>query len=312
MQDKIERYFIWIILLFVSVALLFPTLFIGFKGLIPIGLGVIMFGIGMNTPAASFKDVLVKPRDIIGLIIFRFMMMPFWALAIAYGLNLTQAETIGLLVLGAAPGGVAANVMAYLSKSNVALTVLLTFGSTLLSPIITPALIYWLLHKSVTIHFWSMVMHIGSIILLPILGGFIFSSIKVMIIEKIKSILPTFSIFMVAMIIASLFALNQQMILTFPGAVIAAVLALNLLGYFTGYSISYVMKQDSKSTLAAIFDYGMFDAIVAMVICTTFFSKEAAIPAVLISIIQNLTAPFIVRYQKKRLGFQIAIAKEDV
>lgn len=309
MQNLTARYFIWIILLFAGTALLAPNLFISFKPFIPTGLGVIMFGVGMNTSISSFKDVLTQPGNITRLIILRFMMMPLWALIIAYGLHLTQVEMIGLLVLGASPGGTAANVMAYLSKSNVALAVLLTFGSTLLSPIITPGLIYLLLHKTITIQFWTMVAHVGAIVLLPVLGGLFFNYLKIPAIEKIKSYLPTLSIFLIAILIASLFALNQQTVLLFPWRLLFAVILLNLLGYFTGSSIAYLSKLDKKSILATTFDYGMFDAVVAIVICTTFFNKEAAIPAILISIIQNLTAPIIIRHQKRNLGFQFATDK---
>lgn len=309
MQDKIECNFIWIILLFASTALFCPDIFISLKGLIPVGLGFIMFGIGINTSMSCFTKNLAKPKSIVGLIIFRYMLMPLCAFIISYELHLNQAESIGLLVLGTAPGGTAANVMAYLSKSNVALAVLLTFGTTLLSPIVTPVLIYLLLHQSVTIHFWPMVLHIGSIILMPITAGLLLNYFKIPIIEKIKPTFPILSIFLVAIIIASIFALNQQTLLTFPAMAMFAVTILNLLGYFIGASIASLMKQDKNSILATAFDYGMFDAVVAIVICTTFFSKEAAIPAVLISIIQNLTAPVIVRYQKKTSQFQAQTAK---
>lgn len=306
MQKIIELYFVWILLLFTGVALCFPNIFINFKPFIPLGLGAIMFGIGMNTPISSFRRVLTRPINIIRLIFLRFMMMPFWALVIAYGLHLNQGETIGLLVLGASPGGTAANVMAYLSKSNVALAVLLTLGSTLLAPIATPGLIYLLLHKTITVHFWPMMHHISAIVLLPVLGGLFINYLKIPGIEKIKRYSPAFSIFLVAFLIATLFALNQQIVLSFPWIILVAVILLNLVGYFTGGVITYLTKYDKESILAAIFDYGMFDAVVAIVICTTFFSKEAAIPAILISIIQNLTAPIIVRYQKRNLDVQLA------
>lgn len=309
MKDHIERHFIWIILLFSCSALFYPDFFISVKEFIPIGLGLIMFGIGINTPIYCFTKTLAKPQRIAGLILFRYMLMPFGALIIAYAFHLTQDETIGLLVLGTSPGGTAANVMAYLSKSNVALAVLLTFGTTLLSPIATPTLIYLLLHENVTVHFWPMVLHIGSIILLPITAGLFLNYFKISIIEKIKSIFPVFSILLIALIIASIFALNQQILLMFPVMAMFAVIALNLLGYFTGAFTAYLLKQDQNSILATAFDYGMFDAVIAMVICTTFFSKEAAIPAVLISIIQNITASVIVKYKKKTSQFQIQTAK---
>src|SRR5690606_4983839 len=102
---------------------------------------------------------------------------------------------------------------------------------------------------------------------------------------KIKLTFPILSIFLVALLIASIFALNRELLLSFPVMAILSVTLLNLLGYLVGAFSAYFLKLDKNSILAATFDYGMFDAVVAMVICTTFFSKEAAIPAALISII---------------------------
>ncbi|MCA0402721.1 MAG: bile acid:sodium symporter family protein [Proteobacteria bacterium] len=298
MQNKIESSFLWILLLFAVLSLLFPEFFISCKALIPMGLGLIMFGIGINTSYSSFKEVLIRPTSILILILFRFIAMPFWAFLIAQTLHLNQTATIGLLILGTAPGGTAANVMSYLSKSNVSLTVLLTFGSTLFSPFLTPLLIYLFLHKTVALNLGAMMMHISIIILIPIGGGLIFSYFKSPLITKIKVYAPIFSILLIAAILASLLAMNQQRIFEFPLMLIIAVLVLNLLGYITGNFIAYLTNYDSLSRLAVSFDYGMFDAIVAMVICTTFFDKETAIPAVLISIIQNLTAPCLVRWRR--------------
>lgn len=309
MQENIERHFVWIIIIFAGAALLIPNLFVGMKPFIPIGLGLIMFGIGINIPMSCLTRTVANPKTIIVLVGLRYITMPFCAYLIACGLHLTQAETIGLLVLGTAPGGTAANVMAYLSKSNVALALLLTFGSTLLSPLVTPALIYVLLNQHVTIHFWAMITHISSIVLLPIAGGLLLNHFKLPVLQKIKSMLPVCSIFLVSIIIACICALNQPTLMTFPVMAMIAAISLNLLGYFVGATIAYFMRQDKSSILATTFDYGMFDAVVAIVICTTFFSKEAAIPAVLISIIQNLTAPIIVRYQTKTerlLPFEMA------
>lgn len=188
----------------------------------------------MNTSIVSFQELLTKANAIMRLILLRFILMPFWALILTYAFHLNQMEMIGLLILGIAPGGTAANVMAYLSKANVALAVLLTLGTTLISPLLTPGLIYLLLHKTITVPFWPMVQHISLIVLLPILGGLFFNYFKISGIEKIKSYLPTLSIILVAMIIACLFALNQKTVLAFPCALLIAVILLNLLGYVSG------------------------------------------------------------------------------
>lgn len=296
-MKNIERHFIWIILFFSGVALIYPTLFVACKPWIPIGLGFIMFGIGVNLPLSAFSTTLAKPKSILGLIVFRFILMPMCAWLIAHILHLNESEIIGLLVLGTAPGGTASNVMAYLSKSNVSLAVILTFGTTLLSPLLTPAIIYLLLHKQVTIAFWPIASHIASIVMVPIVAGLLLNYLKLNWIEKIRSFFPSVSIILVAMIIACLFALNRQTLLTFPGMAIFAALSLNMVGFLMGKIVATIFKQNSSNTISTIFDYGMFDAIVAIVICTTFFGQETALPAVLISIIQNLTAPIIVYYQ---------------
>lgn len=298
MNQKIESHFIWIILTFVAWALIYPELFIPFKQYIPLSVSCIMLGIGINMPMSYLSKTLARPTAILGLVLLRYVIMPACAFFITYVFHLTKNETIGLLILGTVPGGVAANVMAYLARANIALTILLTIGSTLISPFVTPALIYLFLHQQVTLQFWDMVYHIAMIVLIPIVLGFLLSYSKNPSINKIKAVMPAVSICFIAFTLACIFSLNQTAILYVSTSVIAAVICLNLCGYLFGGFFAYSLKWEQGGILAAIFDYGMFDGIVAILICTTFFDKETAIPAVLLSITQNITAPVIIRYWK--------------
>ena len=298
MKENIERYFIGIILLYTIIAYFYPSLFIPYQPFIPVGLGFIMFGIGINTPFISLTNTLSKTHKIAGLVGLRYLFMPLCACLLVYLFHLNEIQTIGLLVLSAAPGGTAANVMAYLAKSNVALAVLLTFGSTLVSPFLTPAIIYLTLHQQISIHFWSMVLHIATIVLIPIFAGLLFNRYQSPIINKLKNVMPTLSIFMIGFLIACIVALNQQALQLCSNKFIMAIICLNLMGYLIGYCTARFLQWDYPSQLATAFDYGMFDAAVAMVICLTFFDKETAIPAVLISFLQNVTAPILIRLSK--------------
>lgn len=307
MHQKIERYFMGIVLAFVMAALLYPELFVVLKPFISVALGLVMFGIGMTIPTACLAQTLLKPKRVLGLVLLRYVVMPSSALCISQICHLTIYETMGLLVLGAAPGGIAANVMAYLAGANTALTVLLTLGSTLLAPFVMPLLIYLLLHQQITIDVWGMVLHIGSIILIPIVAGLLCNRYKTPTMTHIKQWMPTLSILLVALLIACVMAINQSALLHFPAKVLMAVIGLNIMGYFLGACVAYWMQWETDSILAVVFDYGMFDGAVAMVVCTVFIGPEAAIPAVLMGVMQNITAPMLIYGLQSRKLKQIQV-----
>lgn len=302
MHAKTERYFLGIVVIAVIAALLRPDFFVAWKPFISVGMGLVMFGIGMTVPTRYLIQTLLKPKRILALVFLRYALMPAVALLISKICHLTTFETIGLLVLGAAPGGITANLMAYLAGANTVLAVLLTLGSTLLAPFVMPMLIYVLLHQQLTIDVWSIVLHIGSIILLPILAGLLCNRYQTPVMVKIKQWTPMLSILLVAMLIACVVAVNQKALLHFPMMALLAVLILNLVGYVLGALLAYSMRWETESILAAVFDYGMFDTAVAMVVCTVFIGPEAAIPAVLLGVLQNITAPLLIYgLQSKRL-----------
>ncbi|MCR9191199.1 MAG: bile acid:sodium symporter family protein [Gammaproteobacteria bacterium] len=305
MIQKIEQHFLLIIVVFLSLSLLFPQAFIGLKWVIPVGLGVIIFSIGLNTSIYCLKPVLSRPTSILSLILLRYAFMPSAAFVLAKLCHLTQIETIGLIILGTSPGGTAANVMAYLSGSNVAMTVLLTFGTTLLSPFVTPALIYWFLHQEVQIDFWGMFVHISSLILLPITAGVLLNYFKVPAIEKLKNWTPSLAIIIIGILVGCVCALTHETLLKTPMTLILLVAALNSLGYTFGWMVARLFCWEKSCVAAVAFDYGIFDCVVTISICTTFFSIETAVPAVLMGVIQSMTAPLLVRKIKRTLALSI-------
>ncbi|HKI80821.1 MAG TPA: bile acid:sodium symporter, partial [Pseudodesulfovibrio sp.] len=141
----IERNFIVIAVAMSALALAHPPSFTWVKPHIPLGLGIIMFGMGLTLEFADFRDIMRK-WPLVGLgMILQYAIMPLLAVFISYVLGLPAEITIGMIVVGACPGGTASNVIAYLAKANVPLSVTMTLASTCLAPVLTPAIIYLLL-----------------------------------------------------------------------------------------------------------------------------------------------------------------------
>lgn len=135
------KYFaVWVILISV-IAFIFPEPFLGLGGFITILLGVVMFGMGLTLKAVDFKIIITKPLPVIIGVCAQFIIMPSVAFLLAKLMNLPAELAAGLVLLGCVPGGTASNVMVYLAKGNVPLSIAMTSVSTLLAPIMTPLLL---------------------------------------------------------------------------------------------------------------------------------------------------------------------------
>ncbi len=135
------KYFALIIIIFSVIAFLVPEWFSSFGSYITILLGVVMFGMGLTLKASDFKLVFTKPIPVLIGVVAQFSIMPTVAFVIAYLLKLPAEIAAGLVLLGSVPGGTASNVMVYLAKGNLPLSITMTSVSTLLAPIMTPLLL---------------------------------------------------------------------------------------------------------------------------------------------------------------------------
>ncbi|MBS0359094.1 MAG: bile acid:sodium symporter family protein [Proteobacteria bacterium] len=295
MHHKIEQNFIWIILTFSGLALFEPSLFIWIKPYITLLLGIILFGIGFTIQVSDFKIVWKSRWTALLAIVARYLLMPSIAYAIGEFLHLSSLELIGLVILGSCPGGTAANVMAYLSRANVALTVILTFGTTLLAPIAMPSIIYFFLHKEISIPFLSMFENILLVVFIPLTLGILVKKYFVNESKNLARVFPTISIFAISLAIACILSLSQEKVFSFPVRIMTAVIVLNVLGYLIGFIISKCLRCKIREQKSIFLEYGIFDSALGVIIATNFFGPLAALPSALISIIQNVTASFIVK-----------------
>ena len=293
----IEKLFVGIILSGVVLALLFPQVFTPFAPSISYLLALIMLVIGLNVPLREFRGVSqIKLKCLIA-IILKFTTVSITAYVIAISLNLNTLAMVGLIIVGTCPGGTASNVMAYLAKSNLALTVSLTLLTTLLAPLVMPVLLYGFLHKQIHVPWKSMLEASALIVLIPTIVGITvnkYFSISL----KIKNILPNFAILAIAFIIATVVALNHKELLNFPFKIFVAALLLNAFGYFFGYITAKILRMDNQSTVSLMFEFSILDVGLGIVLAMMFFGPEAAVAGTIYAVLQNITGPIIVSLKK--------------
>lgn len=294
-MQYIERNFIAIILMFSALALWEPNYFTWLKPYIALLLGVILFGIGFSLDSTTIKKTLENRTVILVSILARYLLMSSAAYLIGKVLQVNSMELIGLVILGSCPGGTAANVMSYLSRGNIALTVILTFGTTILAPLAMPALVYFFLHEEINVPYWGMLINILTVVIIPVMMGLFVKKYFNRVSKQLIDFFSTLSIFAISLAIACIIALSHEKIRAFPIWIISAVLLLNLSGYFFGILTAKILGCNHPEQKSIIFEFGMFDAAIGILIATHFFGPVAALPSAFLSIIQNITASILVR-----------------
>ena len=168
----VSRYMAAIVILVAALALFAPSSvsFLKTSYVNPL-LGIVMFGMGLTLKPGDFKVVFSRPKDVIIGCIAQFTVMPLLAFLLTKVFNLSPELAIGVILVGTCPGGTSSNVMTYLSKGDVALSVGMTACSTILAPILTPALTYVYAGQTVDVNVWSMFLSIVQVVILPIILG---------------------------------------------------------------------------------------------------------------------------------------------
>ncbi|QSH41394.1 bile acid:sodium symporter family protein [Lentisphaerota bacterium ZTH] len=292
----IEKNFAFLAILFSAVALACPQSFIWIKPHIPKFLGVIMFGMGITLNFSDFKGVWQHKRLVITGIIMQYTIMPILAVMIALALNLPRELMVGLIIVGACPSGTASNVMSYMGKANLALSVTLTLCTTLLAPLLTPAIIYLILSHKIAIPFWSMVSSVFWIVLFPLIDGLI---IRHLLYRRIKNIIPVFpsiSILCILVIIACVVGLNQKLLLTFPALIIFAVVLHNGFGLCLGYYIAKLLKAEEAEARTLAFEVGLQNSGLGVTLAAKFFTVAAALPSTIFSVWHNISGILLAKW----------------
>ncbi|MBC2919793.1 bile acid:sodium symporter family protein [Staphylococcus saprophyticus] len=304
MLSKVSRFatntfLVWMLIAAI-IGFIFPAQLATLSGWVPYLLGIVMLGMGLTIDPKDFKIVFQSPRSVIIGVILQYTIMPLTAFLIAKLFHLPPEVAIGVILVGCCPGGTSSNVMSYLANANVALSVAITSVSTLLAPIMTPALIYLFAHEWLQVSFMSMFWSVIQVILIPILIGFILQKVFKNFAAKSGTALPIVSVVAISLILASVVGGSKSQILETGLLIFAVVILHNIVGYTLGYTLARIFKLERADKKAVSIEVGMQNSGLAVSLATVHFSPLAAVPGAVFSLVHNITGPILAKYWNKR------------
>lgn len=254
-------------------------------------LGIVMFGMGLTLKISDFKVVFSRPKDVIIGCLAQFTLMPLIAFLLTKIFNLPLELAVGVILVGTCPGGTSSNVMTYLAKGDVALSVAMTSVSTILAPILTPLLTYIYAGQRVDVNILSMFLSIVKVVIVPIALGFICTKLFGKITQQLTKILPLVSVIAIVMIVASVVSANSERIMTSGLLIIAVVILHNLIGYATGYGAAKLLKMPRNKATTVAIEVGMQNSGLATSLAATHFATMplATIPGAVFSVWHNIS-----------------------
>ncbi|MBR1689092.1 MAG: bile acid:sodium symporter family protein [Prevotella sp.] len=254
-------------------------------------LGVVMFGMGMTLNIKDFQIVFSRPKDVIIGSLAQFTIMPLLAWSLTRLFQLDEALALGVVLVGCCPGGTASNVITYLAKGDLALSVGMTGVSTLLAPFLTPLLIWALAGKSVEVDVISMFLSILWVVILPIVVGLLVKWLWPKLTEKATDYLPAFSSVAIAFIVAIIIAANADKLLAGGLIIVLVVMLHNVCGLGLGYLIGRLLGLSEPKKRAISIEVGMQNSGLASSLATLHFAVYplATIPGAIFSVWHNLS-----------------------
>lgn len=296
-----KTFALWVVL-FAAIALIVPEAFVWLKVYITWMLGIIMFGMGMSMTVDDFKGVLQSPKAVGIGVAAQFVVMPGLAYGLCQLFQLPPEIAIGVILVGCCPGGTASNVITYMAKGNTALSVACTSVSTILAPVLTPAIFYLLASQWIEINALSMLGSILQVVLFPIVLGLIVRSLFKQKVDAYIQVMPLISVFAIVAIVAAIIAGSKVQILQ-SGLLILGVVALhNGLGYLLGFWASRFFKLPYADSKAIAIEVGMQNSGLGVALAAVHFAASpiTAVPSAIFSLWHNISGPALASYWASR------------
>ena len=255
----------------------------------------VMLGMGMTLDFKDFGMVFTRPKDILLGCAAQFTIMPLLAFLLSKAFSLDAALTAGVILVGTCPGGTSSNVITYLSKGDVALSVGMTSVNTLLAPLLTPAITYLLLHTGVKVDVLGMFLSIVKVVIVPIVLGFIINKLLGERSKKVAKALPIVSVTAITLIAMCVVSHNSEKILSTGAVVFAVVIIHNLLGYLCGFGLGKLLRLELKKVKALSVEIGMQNSGLASSLAVTAFPDlaMATVPGAIFSVWHNISGAIL-------------------
>lgn len=292
MMQKIVNLFPLWVLAASLIALYYPPSFTWFSGpLITIGLGLIMLGMGITLQWADFARIGKMPGKVLLGVGLQYTVMPFFGFTLGYIFNLPKEYAVGLCLVACCPGGTASNVICYIAKLDVALSVTMTTLSTLLAVLMTPTLTSLLVGNRLDVDtlglFWSTV----QVIIIPVVLGLSLRRWVPNMTKKILPIMPVIAVLMIVLIVASIIGAGRESIISGGFTLFASVFSLHSFGFLFGYLLARFFRSDDIAAKTISVEVGMQNSGLGVVLARqNFASPLVAIPSAISSLFHSLIA----------------------
>lgn len=260
-------------------------------------LGVIMFGMGLTLSPQDFRIVFSRPRDVLVGCLAQFTIMPFMAWLLTKAFSLPSDLALGVILVGCCPGGTASNVITYLAKGDLALSVGMTATSTVLAPFMTPFLTWLLAGTLVDVNTLGMLQSIVYVVIAPILGGFLIQHFLPGFTKRAVAYLPAFSTLVIAFVVGIVVGHNASRLLTGGLLVIIVVMLHNLSGLALGYGVGRMLSLSHEKRAAISIEVGMQNSGLASSLATLHFAAfpMATIPGAIFSVWHNISGALVAK-----------------
>ncbi len=258
-------------------------------------LGIVMFGMGLTLKPSDFRVVFSHPKDVAIGTVAQFAIMPIVAYLLTKVFGLSAELAIGVILVGTCPGGTSSNVITYLAKGDVALSVGITAMSTVLAPLMTPLLTYVYAGETVDVNVLSMFFSIVQVVIVPIVLGFIVNHYFARAAERATSVLPLVSTLAIMCIEGAVVSVNAERILKSGLLILLIVVLHNLVGYLLGYGAGKLMKMNTTKCRTVAIEVGMQNSGLATSLATVHFAQYplATVPGAVFSVWHNMSGAIL-------------------
>lgn len=265
-------------------------------------LGLIMFGMGLTLSVQDFRIVLSHPKNVLLGCLAQFTIMPLMAWLLVWLFHLPKELALGVILVGCCPGGTASNVITYLAKGDLALSVGMTATSTLLAPLMTPFLVWFLAGTMVDVDTIGMLTSIVYVVIAPIIAGIFCQRYLPRFTHSVIDYLPAFSTIMITMVVGIVVSHNADKLLNGGMIVILVVICHNLSGLLLGNLIGRVLRLSHPQCIAISIEVGMQNSGLASSLAVIHFAAYplATIPGAIFSVWHNISGALAAKWYGRK------------
>ncbi|MCD2180826.1 bile acid:sodium symporter family protein [Rhizobium sp. GN54] len=290
-----KTFALWVIL-FAILGFVLPDTFKQLTPYIVTLLGIIMFGMGLTLSLDDFREVARRPIEVGIGVVSQFVIMPAIAVILTMLIPMSPEVAAGVILVGCCPGGTSSNVMTYLSKGDVALSVACTSVTTLAAPIVTPFLVWLFASQYLPVDAMAMLISIIKVVLLPLALGFALQKLVPGIVTKAVPALPLVSVAGIVLIVAAVVGASKAAIASTGLLIFLVVVLHNGIGYMLGYLAAKAAGLSVAKRKAIAIEVGMQNSGLGAALANAHFSPVAAVPSAIFSVWHNISGALIANY----------------